>query len=58
MAQAGKTKDGMIHGKMDCCRESQGWTTACISMPERKGKTKERITQSKRIRVGWLAIVD
>ena len=31
------------------CRESQGWTTACNSMPERDGKDqdKERIAQSK-----------
>ena len=22
----------------DCCRENQGWTTACSRMPERDGK--------------------
>ena len=25
-------------GERDRCRESQGWTTACSSMPERDGK--------------------
>ena len=29
---------GMFHGEMDRCRESQGWTTTCSSMPERDGK--------------------
>ena len=29
----------MFRDEMDHCRESQGWTTACIrSMPERDGK--------------------
>ena len=28
-----------LHGKMDRCRESRGWATACSrSMPERNGK--------------------
>ena len=34
MAQGG----GTFHGKMDRCRESQGWTTACSSMSERDEK--------------------
>ena len=39
--------------------ESQGWTTACSSMPERDGKDQgEDIAQSKRARAGSLAIVD
>ena len=46
MAQAGGTRGGTFHGEMDGCRESQGWTTACSSMPERDGRTKERITQA------------
>ena len=40
--------------KMDRCRKSQCWTTACRSMPERDGK--ERIAQSKRAHAGSLAI--
>ena len=38
MAQDGGTRGGTFHGKMDRCRESQGWTMACSSMPERCGK--------------------
>ena len=56
MAQNGRTKRGPFHGKMDRSRESQGWTTACSSMSERR--TKEKIAQSKRARAGSLAIVD
>ena len=33
-----KVRGGTVHGEMDCCRESQGWTTACSRMPERDGK--------------------
>ena len=47
-----------FHGEMNIYRESQGWTTACSSMPERDGKPKERIAQRKRARAGLLAIVD
>ena len=37
----------------------QGWTTACCrSMPERDGRTKERMAQSKRARAGSLDIDD
>ena len=38
IAQDGGTRGGTFHGAMDRCRESQGWTTACSSMPERDGK--------------------
>ena len=38
MAQDGGTRGGTSHGDMNRCRESQGWTTACSSMPERDGK--------------------
>ena len=51
-----RNKGRNVHGEMDRCRESQGWTTACRSMPERDGK--ERIAQSKRARAGLLARVD
>ena len=34
---AGK-RGGAFHGEIDRCRESQGWTTACSSMPEHDGK--------------------
>ena len=37
--QDGRTRGGTFHGgEMDRCRESQGWTVVCISMPERDGK--------------------
>ena len=38
MAQDGGTGGGAFHGEMYRCRESQGWTTACRSMPERDGQ--------------------
>ena len=41
MAQDGGTRGGTFHGEMDRCRERQGWTTACSSMPERDGMEQE-----------------
>ena len=41
MAQNGRTRGGIFRGEMDRCRENQGWTTACGSMPERDGKNQE-----------------
>ena len=41
MTQNGRTRGGTFHGEMDRCRENQGWTTACSSMPERDGKEQE-----------------
>ena len=38
MAQDGGTRGGTFHGEIDGCRESQGWTTTCSSMPKRDGK--------------------
>ena len=38
MAHDGGTRGGTFHDRMDRCRESQGWTTACSRMPERDGK--------------------
>ena len=38
MAQNGGTRGGTFYGKIDGCRESQGWTTACNGMPKRDGK--------------------
>ena len=38
MAQDGKTRGGTFHDEMDRCRESQRWSTACSSVPERDGK--------------------
>ena len=35
MAQDGRTSGGTFDGEMDCCQESQGWTTA---IPERDVK--------------------
>ena len=37
MAQDGGTRGGTFHGEMDRCRESQGWTAACGSLPKRHG---------------------
>ena len=38
LAQDGVTRGGTFHGEMARCRESQGWTTACSSLPGRDGK--------------------
>ena len=58
MAQNGGTRGGTFHGEMDRCREIKCWTTTCSGMPERDGKSKERIAQIKRARAGSLALVD
>ena len=48
IAQNGGTRDGTFHGEMDCCRGSQGWTSACSSMHERdvKGKGEDSPKQA------------
>ena len=38
MAQDGGIRGEAFHGEIDCCRESEGWTTVCSSIPERDGK--------------------
>ena len=58
MAQDGGTRSGTFHGGMDRCSESRCWTTACSFMPERDGKHKEEIAQSKRASASSLAIAD
>ena len=40
VTQDGGTRGGAFHGEIDRCRESQGWTTACSSIPERNGKDR------------------
>ena len=56
IAQDGGTR-GLFHGEMECCRENQGWITACSDISEHvRGKTKERIAQSMRIHVGSLTV--
>ena len=47
MTQDGGTRDGTFHGEIDRCRESQGWTTACGSRPERDGKGQIRRGQPR-----------
>ena len=54
MAENGGTRGGTFHGKMDRCRESQGWTTSCSRMPERDGKDQEE-DSPKRAGSCWLA---
>ena len=51
---------GAFHGEMDRFRESRCWSTACsiIVCPNVTGRTKERVSQSKRARAGSLALVD
>ncbi|CAM9245404.1 unnamed protein product [Ascophyllum nodosum] len=51
MAQDGRTRGGTFHGEIKSCRESQGWTTACSSMPKRDGKDQgEDEMQNVRLR--------
>ena len=40
MAQNSGTRGGTSHGEINSCRQCQGWTTACSSMPERDGKNQ------------------
>ena len=59
MAQNGRTRGGTFHREMDRCRENQSWTTAYIVVcPNVTGRTKEKISQSKRARAGSLPLVD
>ena len=58
MTQDGGTGGGTVHGEIDLCRESQGWTTACNSMPERDGKDQEEDSPKQAARAGSLVIVD
>ena len=39
---------GGTYGGIDRCRESQGWTTACSSMPERDGKDQGEDSPTQR----------
>ena len=41
IAQDGGIRSGTFHGEMNRCSESQGWTTACSTMPESDGKGQE-----------------
>ena len=54
MAQGGGTRGGTFHGEMDHCRESQDWTTACSSMPERDGKSQGE-DSPRQADSGWFA---
>ena len=38
MVRDGGTRGGPFHGETNRCGGSQGWTTACSSMPEHDGK--------------------
>ena len=53
-------KQGAEHfmAKWIAAEKARGWTTACSSIPNVTGRTKERIAQSKRARAGSLVIVD
>ena len=44
MTHDGGTRGETIHGKIDRCKESQGWTTACSGMPGRDGKDQEEVS--------------
>ena len=54
MAQSGGTKGITFHGKMDRCRESQGWTTAWSSMPDGDGMDQGE-DSSKQAGSCWVA---
>ena len=54
MADDGGTRGGTFHGKTDCCRESQGWTTTCCRMPERDGKDQGEVSPKQAVSC-WFA---
>ena len=54
MAQDGKARGGTFHDENDRCRENQGWTTACSSMPERDGKDQGE-DSPKQACLSWFA---
>ena len=49
---------GTFYGEMDRCRESQAELRHVVVCSNVTGRTKERITQSKRARAGSLTLVD
>ena len=54
MAQNGGTRGGTFHGEVDRCRGSQGWTTACSSVPELDEKDQEE-DSPKQADLCWFA---
>ena len=54
MAPNDATRDGIFHGEMDRCSESQGFTTACSRMPDRDGKD-QREDSPKQAGSCWFA---
>ena len=58
MAQNGRTRGGTFHSEMDRCRETKAGLRHAVVYSNVTGRTKERITQSKRARAGSLAHVD
>ena len=60
MVQDGGTRGETFHSEVDPRRESQGWTTACSSMPERDGKDQGKDGPKQAcscwfVRHSWLA---
>ena len=59
MAQNGRTRGGTFHGEIDrCIEEVRAELRHAVVCPNVTGRTEERIGQSKRARVGSLALVD
>ena len=59
MARNGKTRGGTFHGKMDRVAEkNKAGLRHAVVCPNVRGRTKERIAQSKRARAGSLALGD
>ena len=44
MAQDSGTRGATFHGEIDRCRETQGWVTACSSIPEGDRKDQGEVS--------------
>ena len=52
-----QNKGGTFHGEMDRCRETKAGLRHAVVCPNVTGRTKKRMSQSKRARAGSLALV-
>ena len=58
MAQNGRTRGGSFPGKMDVAEKTKAGLRYAVASPNTTGRTKRRISQSKRARAGSLALVN
>ena len=58
MAQNGRTRGGAFRGEMIVAEKTEAGLRHAVVCPGVTGRTKKRISQSKRARAGSFALVD